>query len=280
MDNKIILSVLIVALIGIVAATYQINPGQEILNPLASVETEQTPVTEVLTAPEESQQQAKAQADEQAKQQAQAQAQAQQAKDEANAQAQAQAQAQQGQSSSSQAGSASQSGIINAENPVTVTATGNGGSSGDSNPSSSNGGGSGDGQSNGGSSSGDSNPSSSPNGGGSGDGQPNGGGSGESNPGTTPDSNTPSSTVDDGTWSEIDSIIQKAQSSFSFGITADKSSCSVTNDGLYKVDVYKSEDRSFVGTLFVNINKQSNDYGNWYIIDANGDPKGPDVGDH
>ena len=52
MDKKIILSVLIVALIGIVAATYQINNGEDILNPLASVETEESPVTDVLTAPE------------------------------------------------------------------------------------------------------------------------------------------------------------------------------------------------------------------------------------
>ena len=50
MDKKIILSVLIVALIGIVAATYQINTGEDILNPLASVETEDsTPITDVPT---------------------------------------------------------------------------------------------------------------------------------------------------------------------------------------------------------------------------------------
>ncbi|MBE6494416.1 MAG: hypothetical protein E7Z84_07405, partial [Methanosphaera stadtmanae] len=51
MDKKIILSVLIVALIGIVAATYQINVGNELLNPLANVQTEDTPVTEALSAP-------------------------------------------------------------------------------------------------------------------------------------------------------------------------------------------------------------------------------------
>lgn len=53
MDKKIILSVLIVALIGIVAATYQINNGVDILNPLSNVEIEDTPVTETLEAPAE-----------------------------------------------------------------------------------------------------------------------------------------------------------------------------------------------------------------------------------
>ena len=39
MDKKIILSIVIVALIGIVAATYQININDNLLNPLASIET-------------------------------------------------------------------------------------------------------------------------------------------------------------------------------------------------------------------------------------------------
>ncbi|WP_455645709.1 hypothetical protein [Methanosphaera sp.] len=51
MDKKILLSVLIVALIGIIAATYQINIGEEILNPLASVDTEESSITDVLAAP-------------------------------------------------------------------------------------------------------------------------------------------------------------------------------------------------------------------------------------
>ena len=51
MDKKIILSIVIVALIGIVAATYQINMNENLLNPLSSVETEESPVTEALTAP-------------------------------------------------------------------------------------------------------------------------------------------------------------------------------------------------------------------------------------
>lgn len=53
MDKKIILSLLVVALIGIVAATYQINNGVDILNPLSNVEIEDTPVTETLEAPAE-----------------------------------------------------------------------------------------------------------------------------------------------------------------------------------------------------------------------------------
>lgn len=53
MDKKIILSLLVVALIGIVAATYQINNGADILNPLSNVEIEDTPVTETLEAPAE-----------------------------------------------------------------------------------------------------------------------------------------------------------------------------------------------------------------------------------
>lgn len=53
MDKKIILSLLVVALIGIVAATYQINNGVDILNPLSNVEIEDTPVTDTLEAPAE-----------------------------------------------------------------------------------------------------------------------------------------------------------------------------------------------------------------------------------
>lgn len=54
MDKKIILSLLIVALIGIVAATYQINNGVENLNPLSNVAVEENPVTQTLAAPEQS----------------------------------------------------------------------------------------------------------------------------------------------------------------------------------------------------------------------------------
>lgn len=53
MDKKIILSLLIVALIGIVAATYQINNGVETLNPLSNVKIEDSPVTETLAAPQQ-----------------------------------------------------------------------------------------------------------------------------------------------------------------------------------------------------------------------------------
>jgi hypothetical protein len=55
MDKKIILSLLIVALIGIVAATYQINNGAEVLNPLSNVAVEENPVTQTLAAPQQSQ---------------------------------------------------------------------------------------------------------------------------------------------------------------------------------------------------------------------------------
>ena len=51
MDKKIILSIVIVALIGIVAATYQININDNLLNPLASIEQEDSPVTDALAAP-------------------------------------------------------------------------------------------------------------------------------------------------------------------------------------------------------------------------------------
>ena len=50
-DKKIILSVLIVVLIGIIAATYQINLGDDVLNPLSSVQTENSPITDTLAAP-------------------------------------------------------------------------------------------------------------------------------------------------------------------------------------------------------------------------------------
>ena len=123
MDKKILLSVLIVALIGVVAATYQINNGEDILNPLASVETEESPVTEVLAAPQTTEQ---AQADAQAQQQAQqqAQAQAQQAQDQANAEAQ------QAEADANQTSEGSGAQTISSDNPLTITtsSSGNGGS--------------------------------------------------------------------------------------------------------------------------------------------------------
>lgn len=283
MDKKIILSVLIVALIGIVAATYQITPGQDILNPLASVETEDTPVTEVLTAPDESQQQAQDQANAEAQKQAQAEAQAQQAKDQAKAQAEAEAKAQNPQQDSSSAGSASPSAIVNSENPVTISssATGSGSSSSDSNSgdSASGNSGSSDSGSSGStdaSSTGDSSTGDSSSAGTSGNGE-----------GTTPatDGNAPTdsqsstsgTTVDDGVWSEIDSVVQNAQNNFAFGIYADRDSCSVDENGLYSVNVYKSESDELIGRLYINIDKNSDEYGQWYLIDVNGDPQGPDV---
>lgn len=123
MDKKIILSVLIVALIGIVAATYQINSGEDILNPLASVETEESPVTDVLTAPATADD-AQAQADAQAKADAQKAAQAQQEAD-AKAKAQQGAQSQDNsQSQSVQAGqTAPSASLVNAENGISVPTT-------------------------------------------------------------------------------------------------------------------------------------------------------------
>ena len=124
MDKKIILSVLIVALIGIVAATYQINVGNDLLNPLANVQPEEdTPVTEALSAPaastsgdsantpgsnQQSQQQSNAQSQQQAQSQAQQQAQStQQAQ---QAQAQQNTNNNQGSSSSSQGTSTNSQG--------------------------------------------------------------------------------------------------------------------------------------------------------------------------
>ena len=74
MDKKIILSLVIVALIGIVAATYQINVNDDTLNPLASVATEDTPVTDTLSAPAQAQESGQAQPQDQS-QPAEAQAQ-------------------------------------------------------------------------------------------------------------------------------------------------------------------------------------------------------------
>ena len=318
MDKKIILSVLIVALIGIVAATYQINPGQEILNPLASVNTEDTPVTEVLTAPEESQQKAQTDANTQAKQQAQAEAQAQQAKDEAKAQQQAQQQSENTQPDSSAAGATSQSSVVNSENPVTIpssaTNSESASSSSDSGSSSSS-----DNAGNSGSSSSDSgsassvststSDSSSANSGSSTNGSSSTGANsntegssstgadsstnGSSSTGTDSNANGSSSSsgndspegdevvtdssVDDNTWSEVNSVVQGARSNFAFGIYADRESCSVDENGLYSVKVYNSDNNALVGTLFININKNSDEYGQWYLIDVNGDYQGKDV---
>ncbi|WP_308573788.1 hypothetical protein [uncultured Methanosphaera sp.] len=115
MDKKIILSLVIVALIGIVAATYQININDDdILNPFSSVDTEDSPITDTLATPA----QAASQGANNQISDAQKQAQAQQAKDQAQA-AQGQAQPTQGQDNSQnqqQQGSA----LITSENPVTV----------------------------------------------------------------------------------------------------------------------------------------------------------------
>ena len=78
MDKKIILSLLIVALIGIVAATYQINNGSEVFNPLSNVAVEENPVTESLAAPEHSSDGAQATSQQQQQQQQQQQEQQQQ----------------------------------------------------------------------------------------------------------------------------------------------------------------------------------------------------------
>lgn len=141
MDKKIILSVLIVALIGIVAATYQINTGEDILNPLASVETEESPITDVLTAPQ-TEEDAQAQAEAQAQADAQAEAQAQA---EADAQAEAEGQADSGVNPDNQGqdittGSTSKSASIIGTGDTLVVSTGEGsgsnnGGSGNSNPS-------------------------------------------------------------------------------------------------------------------------------------------------
>ena len=51
MDKKIILSIVIVVLIEIVAVTYQINLNGNLLNPLSSIETEESPVIDALAVP-------------------------------------------------------------------------------------------------------------------------------------------------------------------------------------------------------------------------------------
>lgn len=116
MDKKIILSLVIVALIGIVAATYQININDDdILNPFSSVDTEDSPITDTLATPA----QAASQGANNQISDAQRQAQAQQAKD--------QAQAAQGQNDAQNQQQQQGSALITAENPVTV----NEGQSGD-----------------------------------------------------------------------------------------------------------------------------------------------------
>lgn len=110
MDKKIILSLVIVALIGIVAATYQININDDLLNPFSSVDTEDSPITDTLATPAQAAQQgSNTQPSE-----AQKQAQAQQAKDQ-------QAQAQAAQSQDNQQPQAQGSALITANNPVTTT---------------------------------------------------------------------------------------------------------------------------------------------------------------
>ncbi len=148
MDKKIILSIVIVALIGVVAATYQININDDLLNPLASVDTEDTPVTDVLSAPtsgdsSNTEQQAQA-----AQQQAQAQQEAQQ-QAQADAQNSQQEAQQDGNSSSTTQGTTQgSSSLITSNNPITTTGNGSS-SSGNSGSSANNGNGSSSGSSTG-----------------------------------------------------------------------------------------------------------------------------------
>ncbi len=269
MDKKIILSVLIVALIGIVAATYQINTGEDILNPLASVETEDsTPITDVLTAPETQEQ---AQADAQAKAQADAQAQAQQqqAQDEAAAKAAAENGAGDDSSSQSQSAAAgstqASASIISSDNPLTIVSNAANGESSNDGGSSDNGGSSG-------------NAASSDNGGsGSSDGSSDNGGSSGSN--VVPADNsqgqqdnqdvTPVNTIDDNIWNQIQSVIQTQLDNAGLKVNIDD--CTLVNDE-YQVKAYTKDTNEFAGTFFVKPSENS-----WYFIDRDGNPVGNDV---
>lgn len=139
MDKKIILSLVIVAIIGIVAASYQINQDESILNPLASVDPDDTPITDTLAAP------AKTATDTVST--AQQQAQEQQAKDQ---QSKAQ-QANEGQQQAQEQPAATKptGNLITSDNPVTTPTNTNGqnnnGTTGNNNNNNNNnGGGSGD----------------------------------------------------------------------------------------------------------------------------------------
>ncbi|RAP45625.1 MAG: hypothetical protein BZ135_05385 [Methanosphaera sp. rholeuAM6] len=243
MDKKIILSVLIVALIGIVAATYQINTG-DILNPLASVETEESPVTEVFTAPEtQDDAQAKAEADAQAKAQAEAEAQAKaQAEADAQAQAQADAQAEQDNSASqSTAAGTTQksSSLIGSGDTITVEGSGSNTeeqSSGNTVDTSDN-------TANTGTSDNTANTGTSDN---------------NANTDTNP---TPASSISDDIKSKIQSIIQPKIDSDQ--LILDMDSCTFANNE-YQIKAYNQQ-HEFAGTFYVNI-----DTNEWHYIDKEG----------
>ena len=278
MDKKIILSVLIVALIGIVAATYQINTGQDVLNPLSSVSTEEeSPVTEVLSAPE-TQQDAQAKAEAQQKADAQAQAQAQQqadaqAKKQADAQAQSDAQSNSQDTSgsqSTQAGSTSQStSLIGSGDTITVPSSGSSGSS-DSNSGSSDNTGTTD-------NAGSTDNSGSNNNGGSNNnaGTTDNGGStdngGDQQPtSTNTDDTQTSETISDQVKSTIRSILEpNIDSSI---LTLDVDNAKLVNNE-YQVPAY-DQSKNFAGTFYVNV-----DSGAWHYIDKNGNYQGPETPD-
>lgn len=272
MDKKIILSVLIVALIGIVAATYQINSGEDILNPLASVETEESPVTEVLTAPETADD-AQAQADAQAKAEAQKAAQAQQEAD-AKAKAQQGAQAQDNsQSQSVQAGQTSPSAsLVNAENGVTVptTSSSNGASQGSSD---SNGASQGSSDSNGAS---NGNAGAADNSGSSGNGQT--GGNAAPSTGTNPSSdssqntnqsggsNAPSSDTPSATGSLSDEVKQQIQqvvsANYDSSILRLDWDAAELQDGSYVIPAYYVENGTYAGKFYI----PQNDFSQWKYV--------------
>lgn len=254
MDKKIILSVLIVALIGIVAATYQINTGENVLNPLSSVETEKSPVTEVLTAPE-TQQDTQAKAQEQAQADAQAKAQ-EQAKADAQKQSQAEQQTQDDTQNQPTTGSTEKrSSQISADNPITVTntdnqaqSTGNTGSdnqaqSSDSQSQSS------DSQSqNTGNTGSDSQSQSTDN-------------TGDNSQNQDTTTSTDTTQITDDVKSTIQSILQPKINSDQLRLDMDN--CQLINNE-YQIRAY-DKDNQFAGTFYVDINSKK-----WHFIDKNG----------
>ena len=236
MDKKIILSVLIVALIGIVAATYQINTG-DILNPLASVETEEeSPVTEVFTAPE-TQEDAQAQAEAEAQAQAQADAQAQaEAQAQADAQAQAEQQSQEDtQSQSVAAGTTQKSSLVGSGDTIVVQGSSNEGQSSSSDSSSNTGSGS---ASNTGSDTNSDNT--------------------VDNSGTE---NTQSTPISSDMISTIKSVLEPIIDSSILSLEMDKG---VLEDNLYKIPATYKDTGNYAGTFYVD----QSDVNNWYYIDS------------
>ena len=230
MDKKIILSVLIVALIGIVAATYQINTG-DILNPLASVETEEeSPVTEVFTAPE-TQEDAQAQAEADAQAQAQADAQAQ-AEAQAKADAQAEQQSQENtQSQSVAAGTTQKSSLVGSGDTIVVQGSSNGGQSSSSDSGS-------DSSSNSGSDTSSDNT--------------------VDNSGTE---NTQSTPISSDMISTIKSVLEPIIDSSILSLEMDKG---VLEDNLYKIPATYKDTGNYAGTFYVD----KSDLNNWYYIDS------------